>query len=330
MTVNSIAQTTCSYQDPDGNKCPEPAGESGLCLWHDPVIKKLGASHAKRLEELVRSGRSLAGFQLNGAKLDGINLNVEDQSRGADLRGANLSRASLRGAHLFRVDLFESNLLKADFTDANLNGANLEHANLLGAEFANSRIDGVRWGAELIQHHDGQIMLRAGATAEAYIKFQEAEEIYRTLSISSAARGYRRAAGEFYYREMQMHHHNLPHFSVQRIVSSFAYFLYGYGERPAYIIANALVYLVGIAGIYFLLGLTENGHAIAFDANASWLENLFAYGNCLYFSVITYTTVGFGDIAPTAAAKPIAALEAMSGNFMMALFVVVFVRKLAR
>ena len=330
MTVNSIAQTTCGYQGPDGTGCPEPAGESGLCLWHDPAIKKSGPDYTKRLEELVRSGRSLAGFQLSGAQLDGINLIVQGQSSGADLRDVNLSRASLRGSHLFHANLSASNLLKADFTNANLNGANFEHANLLGTELANSRMDGVHWGAELIQHSEGRKARRAGAKEEAYIKFQEAEEIYRMLRVSNEARGHRHIAGEFFYNEMRMRHYRLPRFSLQWIVSCFAYYLYGYGERPTFIIANALVYLMGIAAVYLLLGLTENGRPIIFDMNASWWNNLVAYGNCLYFSIITYTTVGFGDITPMSAAKPLAALEAMSGNFMMALFVVVFVRKLAR
>lgn len=34
---------------------------------------------------------------------------------------------------------------------------------------------------------------------------------------------------------------------------------------------------------------------------------------CLYFSVVTWTTLGYGDVVPTPALRPIAALEAMVG-----------------
>jgi len=166
--------------------------------------------------------------------------------------------------------------------------------------------------------------------SEALAKYAEAEEIYRTLRMTCEQQGHHRTSGEFFYREMLMRHRRLPRGSLEYWVSSFARFLYGYGERPAFIIANALVYLAGMAVLYLAIGLVEGDRPVVFDAAAGWGANLVAYGKCLYFSIITYTTVGYGDITPVDVAKPLAALEALSGNFMMALFVVVFVRKLAR
>ena len=43
--------------------------------------------------------------------------------------------------------------------------------------------------------------------------------------------------------------------------------------------------------------------------------------SCLYFTVITWTTVGYGDFTPTPAARPYAAIEAMVGYMFMAFFV---------
>jgi Ion channel len=42
--------------------------------------------------------------------------------------------------------------------------------------------------------------------------------------------------------------------------------------------------------------------------------------DCLYFSLITWTTLGYGDIRPSAAARAIAATEAMSGYLFMGLY----------
>jgi len=42
-------------------------------------------------------------------------------------------------------------------------------------------------------------------------------------------------------------------------------------------------------------------------------------GRCLYFSVITWTTLGYGDFRPTPAARPLAAIEAITGYLFMAL-----------
>ena len=41
----------------------------------------------------------------------------------------------------------------------------------------------------------------------------------------------------------------------------------------------------------------------------------------IYFSVITWTTVGYGDITPSESSRLIAALEALSGYIFMGLFI---------
>ena len=47
---------------------------------------------------------------------------------------------------------------------------------------------------------------------------------------------------------------------------------------------------------------------------------------CLYFSVITWTTVGYGDFAPAPNSRPFAALEAMVGYVCMALLTAVVIQ----
>lgn len=52
--------------------------------------------------------------------------------------------------------------------------------------------------------------------------------------------------------------------------------------------------------------------------------------DALYFSVVTFTTLGYGDFAPVGPSRIIASAEAIIGSFTIALFVVVFVRRMAR
>ena len=51
---------------------------------------------------------------------------------------------------------------------------------------------------------------------------------------------------------------------------------------------------------------------------------------CLYFSFVTFTTLGYGDYAPSQAFQLVATAEAFFGAFMIALFVLVFGRKMLR
>ncbi|MGK0441311.1 MAG: voltage-gated potassium channel Kch [Pseudohongiellaceae bacterium] len=51
----------------------------------------------------------------------------------------------------------------------------------------------------------------------------------------------------------------------------------------------------------------------------------------MYFSVVTFTTLGYGDLTPSSGvSRALAAIEAFAGSFTIALFVVVFVKKMTR
>jgi hypothetical protein len=77
--------------------------------------------------------------------------------------------------------------------------------------------------------------------------------------------------------------------------------------------------LFNFASIYRVVGLvppTQTGSQPGEKAAVSTDP-----ASCLYFTVITWTTVGYGDFTPTPAARPYAAIEAMVGYMFMAFFV---------
>jgi len=56
-----------------------------------------------------------------------------------------------------------------------------------------------------------------------------------------------------------------------------------------------------------------------------------SFGRALYFSIITFTTLGYGDIKPTPGwGSALTAAEAILGGIMMALTVLVIGRKFMR
>ncbi len=82
--------------------------------------------------------------------------------------------------------------------------------------------------------------------------------------------------------------------------------------------------------LYFFTGIHFDGNNYQLDANASVSVNAALFLQCIYSSVVTFTTLGYGDITPVGISRVIAATEAFSGSFTIALFVVVFVKKMTR
>lgn len=98
-------------------------------------------------------------------------------------------------------------------------------------------------------------------------------------------------------------------------VSLFEFILWGYGERPSRIILVALATVTFYSGIYsYFDWLDEKGNPY----HLSLLDSS-------YFSVVTFTTLGYGDITPkTEILKLLAGSEALLGAFTMGLIVAGF------
>ena len=96
----------------------------------------------KALEEAVSRGANLRGANLSDAYLSGANLS------GAYLSDANLRDANLSDAYLSGANLRDANLRDANLRDANLSGAYLRDADLSGANLSDADLSGAK-NAEL-------------------------------------------------------------------------------------------------------------------------------------------------------------------------------------
>ena len=126
-------------------------------------------------------------------------------------------------------------------------------------------------------------------------------------------------------RRMQM-----PLYSRERASSKLVDLLCGYGEDTHRVIGFSLGVVLVAALLYFLLGVRADNSVVVFNPAAGPGQNLHEFLTCIYFSIVTFTTVGFGDVVPLGATRIVAAVESFIGVFSISLFVVVFVRKMMR
>jgi len=110
----------------------------------------------------------------------------------------------------------------------------------------------------------------------------------------------------------------------------------GYGERPQRVIATAISVVLTSALLYpfeWVGGIRTADGVYLYGNRPTLAAELaaFAYDNSLYFSVVTFTTLGYGDSSPAGGlARLLASAEAVSDAFFAALFVFTLGRRVTR
>ncbi|MDO6687173.1 MULTISPECIES: ion channel [unclassified Agarivorans] len=320
----------CLYQDSSGANCTEPALSSGLCFWHDPDEDKSGDEIKEKLESYAKRGGMLRGISLKKANLAGIDLVNYNNKQGYDMTGVDLYRSNLRGAHLFNINLQHGSLMKADLRDANLNHANLTKTNLLGAKMDLCKCDSLCVGEKVLQEQLGSAAEKQQDKDAMADYYQQAEEVYRCLRKTAESEGLFTTAGIFLKKELTMRRYQMPKYSYKRAISKLVDLVCGYGEQPMRVVLTSLLIILSCAVVYFFTGIHFNGNVVSLDLSQSLGRNIVAFFECLYYSVVTFTTLGYGDFTPVGFSRIFAAIEAFSGSFIIALFVVVFVKKMTR
>lgn len=266
--------------------------------------------------------------------------------RGGSFNQAKMSFALFENTELKNVSFDEVNL-----TNFKFHGAKLKDANLLGAIWNSPwkspwRKFILREDIETIKAKkickecstliidDDTVCDRCGSDHVEINKdfsdnsyranlFKKAEDVYRNIKLNLQDGGDYKTAGEFYFNEMVMRRkrslreRNILDWFISHLNSK----LCGYGERANRVIAGSLIVVFSLALIFFV------NHAVVRQGFTSHSPDFL---ECLYFSSVTFTTLGYGDYAPTQAFQLVAIAEAFFGVFMIALFVLVFGRKMLR
>jgi hypothetical protein len=171
--------------------------------------------------------------------------------------------------------------------------------------------------------------------------YGEDESFWRFVKQSAQEAGYYHLAGECFYNERCAglcqkfrgpDYDNLsPMKKLMRFVIAIRLvpefilgrMLFGYGERPTRVlIASAMIILL-CALIYTPANKLVYRNDMPTDAS---------FFRGLYFSTITFTTLGYGDLYPSSEGfiRVVAMIEAIAGGCLMALFVVCLAKRFSR
>ena len=343
----------------------------GLCQEPVPDSPGSGDAVSSFLESLRAHGRippgqdasclrgaHLIGEDLSGLDLSGLDLSEADLSR-ANLSHSRLMATKLNGAVLFEADLTACELLSADLGGANLSScraekAGFESANLDEANLFNARLKGATLTKATLRGADMRRTELIGA------RIRDADLTETDLSRSSlqqvdlegsnvdkatfvdadlcharlrGLKGYITAnwigadvhgvnfTGAYLTRRTIMDQNFLHEFRTQSKANAVMYWLWWVTSDcgRSFVRWGACIFLlVSLFAVLFTFVSVDYG------------DNPTAMSP-LYFSVVTLTTLGYGDVYPVSkVAQMLAMIEVVIGYVMLGGLLSIFANKMAR
>lgn len=324
------------------------------------AVQPTANAHADRaIDDLaLEPGAQLVGADLRGRDLTHVDLSGADLSR-ADLTGAQLVGADLGGAMLFEADLAGANLMQADLSGADLTRARMDNAILGGAVLRNAILfDAQLPGAMLVGADLEGADLRSAVLSETRLR----DAVLRSVSARGAdlrgadlagaevdhadlsdtdlrqsrlrgLQGFTRArwigadivdvdfTGAYRIRRTVMDENYLHEFRSAGRGHEFAYQLWKLtSDCGRSLVRWTLVTLsvaLSFAGLYRLVEIDYGDHETVISP--------------LYFSVVTLTTLGYGDVLPASLPAQLLVLaQVLSGYFMLGGLLSIFATKMGR
>lgn len=324
--------------------CLRPVWEDHeRCVWHAEAFGKP--------RDALEAQRPASGERIDGAKLLGVSLAGVEWLRETVLVGATFDDATLHGIDLTDADLRRATFENVEAADATFDGANLEDAIFQNADLRGASFDGASLYRTVFT--DTRVNLETdfgeqltyeetAATANDPEELQTASEsaiwTYQTLQGLVETNALPGRSLTFYLREMNLRRRTAwrtgAYLRALRLEGS--RWIMRYGSSPWRVIATSAALMVLCALAYPLTGgVQEVGieQAITYSVEdpsrtpSWWLAEVFF--TSLYFSAVTFATLGYGDIQPVGPwARTIAGLESLVGSLLMALLVFVLTRRM--
>jgi len=289
------------------------------------------------------SGANLAGVDLSGADLTNARLFRADLSNarlrdatldGAELAGASLTKADMINisannasfgmANLEKANLLNARLENATLSLANLNGADLKTASLKGARLREAKLQGADFTNACLK--DANISLcdvRGACFNNADLRgtrLRDLKGVDQAHWIGVDIRDIN-FSGAYLMRRFIIDQNFLHEFRRQNKLTAVLYNIWWVTSDCGRSITRWCFFTFLLA---LLFGLIYSFVGINYGEFRTWFSPF-------YYSVVTLTGLGYGDIVPgSTASQIIAMMEVLTGYVMLGGLLSIFANKMAR
>ena len=323
----------CVEQEADPGKRWPPLFGKEVCWKHLPEAEQEGYKQLIEQNKAELAGKNLAFANLEGAFLGNANLEgaylFHADLKGAYLNSANLEGAKLRDGNLDGANLCIANLKGAFLGNANLDGAILYHANLEGANLFSANLEGANL---CIANLEGAILISAHLKGANFslAKFGDYtiwNVLFRpdrvtnclgtrdTDSLKGDPLTVRRIKDLAYAQSFQ--------YSNPRLSKIWKYTC-GYGHSFGLWLTWCVFFAFYFGLLYWVWEISGYG-LLYLERSAR------TFFTPWYFSIVTFTTLGLGDVTPKCLLGEIlVTIEVILGYLALGGLISILATKIAR
>jgi uncharacterized protein YjbI with pentapeptide repeats len=278
----------------------------------------------QHISQCVFKGSDLSYASFEATHMHRIDFENADM-KGVSINESNLYQSHLDDADLPHAEIVDSYMHETEWRGANLEGAQIRDSDLRDADFTNAKPHELRTtDIRLNEGTDfGRISSYESEGGEENLNkairvYRMYQRLLREASLPDEIRHFRIRERECRRKLAMTEERYLDwfKFEIQRWSSR-------YGESLQRVVGVSGIAIGAFALVYPLTGFRDDGTLITYGST----ELLTAMSKGLYFSMMTFTTLGYGDIQPVGFSQMFATVEAALGAILIALLVFVLGRQ---
>lgn len=248
-------------------------------------------------------------FDLRGVRIEQTQLDGA-QVKNVNLRWSTFRDVGFKGTRLLKCNLSQASFFECYFRHAQFERCDIVNARFESSDFSNARIESSRLDFATFKNCEitlPSIAFRPDTNPQVLVR------VCRNLKLNAMSMGHFADAGDLAYMEKTYERHALFNRAFEGkaegrgqgagavgawLGSLLLNWIWGYGERPGRMV-------LAIAVAIFAFGTIQYGLSAVPDTG--WWGHV-------YFSGITFLTIGYGDLSPVGAlARLVAVLEGVAG-----------------
>lgn len=225
-----------------------------------------------------------------------------------------------------RVDFKATIFLGATFDTVTMKDCNLKDTKVLKPKVTEFYFDNTKNVSKVSKHtFFDKIDFNPKETRE--VRF--ATETYSQLNELFEENKLMDLSGEYFYLFKKTEAISLKGF--EKVKSLIGFIVCGYGERPMFSLMSSLALILTCGTLYMFFGVSLNNETIMFRPSLGQpfppLDQLILW---YHFSLVTFSTVGYGNVVPVNGSLIVSAFEMVLGIIMVGIWVSTLVRKMVR